>query len=146
LLIFSALGSYLSGWFETKNLRKILVKLIFLLVGITFLYILVLPPIFYGLVWLPLATRILVAVLVMSPIALLMGMPMPIGIKLLSKHSPQIIPWAWGVNGATSVMGSVAALVIAILTGFNQALIIGSGLYLLGAFFITRTESDLGKT
>jgi len=146
LLIFSALGSYLSGWFETKNLRKTLVKLIFLLVGITFLYILVLPPIFYGLVWLPLATRILVAVLVMSPIALLMGMPMPIGIKLLSKHSPQIIPWAWGVNGATSVMGSVAALVIAILTGFNQALIIGSGIYLLGAFIITRTESDLGKT
>lgn len=144
LLSFSALGSYLSGWFDARNLRKTLVKLIFILVGITFLYILFLPPMFYGLVWLPLATRILIAVLVMSPIALLMGMPMPIGIKLLSKHSPQIIPWAWGVNGATSVMGSVAALVIAILTGFNQALIIGSGIYLLGAFFITRPKA-MGK-
>jgi hypothetical protein len=37
-------------------------------------------------------------------------------------------------------MGSVAALVIAILTGFNQALVAGSALYLLAIFFITRPQ------
>lgn len=140
LLTFSALGSYLSGWLDTSDLQKTLVKLIAVLVAVIFLYILVLPPIFYGLVWLPIAARIIISIILMAPLAVLMGMPMPTGIKLLSKHSPRIIPWAWGVNGAASVMGSVSALVIAILTGFNQALIIGAGIYLLGAFFITRPK------
>jgi len=67
---------------------------------------------------------------------------MPIGIRLLARNAPEIIPWAWGVNGATSVMGSVAALVIAIMTGFNQALMIGAGLYLLALFLITRPRAS----
>ena len=71
----------------------------------------------------------LLAVVLMAPLAMTMGMPMPIGIRLLERNSPELIPWAWGVNGATSVMGSVAALVIAILSGFNQALLVGAGLY-----------------
>ena len=146
LLTFSALGSFLSGRLKQTNLRAMLVKLLFALVAVVFLYILLLPPIFYGLVGLPLAARILIAILTMAPLALLMGMPMPIGIKLLANHSPQIIPWAWGVNGATSVMGSVSALVIAILTGFNQALMIGAGIYLLAAFFITRPQAKEGQT
>ena len=140
LLTFSALGSYLTGYIKPEIRRKTLLKIIFLLVGVTFIYILLLPPIFYGLVWLPLPVRIIISVLLMTPLALLMGMPMPIGIKLLSNRMPQIIPWVWGVNGATSVMGSVAALVIAILTGFNQTLIIGASIYLLAAFFITRPK------
>jgi len=36
------------------------------------------------------------------------------------------------------VMGSVAALAIAILTGFNQALFVGAGLYLLAIAFVAR--------
>ena len=72
---------------------------------------------------------------------------MPSGIRLLAKTAPEIIPWAWGVNGATSVMGSVAALVIALLTGFNQALIVGSLLYLLAIVFTGRATKDFeGKT
>lgn len=144
LLTFSALGSYLSGRLNQTNLRATLVKLLFALVIVVFLYILLLPPIFYGLVSLPLAARIIIAVVTMAPLALVMGMPMPIGIKLLSRHAPQIIPWAWGVNGATSVMGSVAALVIAILTGFNEALVIGSAIYLLAALCITRPRAKTG--
>ncbi|MBI3653462.1 MAG: hypothetical protein HY231_20720 [Acidobacteria bacterium] len=131
LLTFSALGSYWSGRFNEAHIKTTVVKLIGTLIALVFVYILVLPPIFYGLVWLPLPARILIAVVLMAPLAMVMGMPMPIGIKMLSKSAPQIIPWAWGVNGATSVMGSVGALVIAILTGFNQALMIGAALYFL---------------
>ena len=135
LLTFSALGSYLSGRLDETRIKQTLVKLIGVVVAMVFAYILLLPPIFYGLVWLPHPARIVIAVVLMAPLALVMGMPMPIGIKLLAKSAPQIIPWAWGVNGATSVMGSVGALVIAILTGFNQALIVGAGLYGLAILF-----------
>ncbi len=140
LLTFSAIGSYLSGRLAEYNLLPALTKLLLALVALVVVYILLLPPIFYGLVWLPLPARIVIAVILMAPLAIVMGMPMPIGIKLLAKRAPEIIPWAWGVNGAMSVMGSVSALVIALLTGFNQALLIGGALYLLAIFFITRAQ------
>jgi hypothetical protein len=140
LLTFSAAGSYLTGRFNQDRLTSTLVRLLIALVALVVIYILALPPIFYGLVHLPLVARIAIAVVLMAPLAMVMGMPMPTGIKMLSRNAPELIPWAWGVNGATSVMGSVAALVIAILTGFNQALVAGSALYLLAIFFITRPQ------
>jgi spermidine synthase len=140
VLAFSAIGSYLSGKVSEERLTSALTRLLMLLVGLVVVYIIVLPPIFYGLVGLARELRIVLAVVFMAPIAMVMGMPMPIGIRLLARTAPEVIPWAWGVNGATSVMGSVAALVIAILSGFNQALLIGGGLYLLAMALITRRQ------
>jgi len=140
VLAFSAIGSYLSGRVSQERLTPTLTKLLVLLVALVVVYIIALPPIFYGLVGLAREIRIVLAVVLMAPLAMVMGMPMPIGIRMLARSVPEIIPWAWGVNGATSVMGSVAALVIAILTGFNQALLVGAGLYLLALVFIARRQ------
>jgi predicted membrane-bound spermidine synthase len=140
VLAFSAIGSYLSGRISEERLTPALMKLLVTLVLLVIVYIIALPPIFYGLVGLAREIRIVLAVVLMAPLAMVMGMPMPIGIRLLARSAPEIIPWAWGVNGATSVMGSVAALVIAILTGFNQALLVGAGLYLLAMVFIVRRQ------
>lgn len=142
VLAFSALGSYLSGRVTDERLTGTLTKLLGVLAVLVFVYIVALPPIFYGLVHLAREFRIVIAVVLMAPLAMVMGMPMPIGIRILARNAPEIIPWAWGVNGATSVMGSVAALVIAILTGFNQALMIGAGLYLVAMFLITRPRGN----
>jgi hypothetical protein len=91
-----------------------------------------------------------VSVLVLAPPAILMGMAMPLGIRMLSRHAPEISPWAWGVNGAALVMASVAALVIAILTGFNQALALGGLAYLLALVCVPMahevTPSGIGGT
>jgi hypothetical protein len=141
VLAFSALGSYLTGRFGEEGLAKSLMKLLLVLVVLVFVYIVALPPIFYGLVHLARELRIIIAVVLMAPLAMTMGMPMPIGIRMLARSAPEIIPWAWGVNGAASVMGSVAALVIAILSGFNQALMIGAGLYLIAMFLMTRPRA-----
>jgi predicted membrane-bound spermidine synthase len=138
VLAFSAAGSFLSGRFNDDDLSRTLKKLLLALVVLVFVYVVALPPIFYGLVGLPQPVRILIAVVLLAPLAMMMGMPMPIGIRILERRAPNIIPWAWGVNGAASVMGSVAALAIAILTGFNQALFVGAGLYLLAIAFVAR--------
>jgi hypothetical protein len=63
---------------------------------------------------------------------------MPSGIRILSTRAPEIIPWAWGVNGAASVMGSVGALAIALLTGFNQALLVGAFMYAVAMLLTAR--------
>jgi hypothetical protein len=142
VLAFSALGSYLSGRISEERMTAALMKLLLVLVALVFVYIIALPPIFYGLVHLAREFRIVIAVVLMAPLAMVMGMPMPIGIRILARKAPEMIPWAWGVNGATSVMGSVAALVIAILSGFNQALMIGAGLYLVAMVLITRQSAS----
>jgi hypothetical protein len=133
-------GSGLSGRFATAGLHRTLQAVLIGLVAVIVVYIALLPAVFYNLVQLPLPARIAIAVVLMAPLAVLMGMPMPTGIRILSGATPEMIPWAWGVNGATSVMGSVAALVIAILAGFNQALLIGASLYLVAIVFIGRGQ------
>lgn len=142
LLMFSGLGSYASGRFEPTKLGSTLKKILIALAALVGIYIIVLPPIFYGLVHLARPLRILIAVALIGPLATLMGMPMPTAIRMLSQKMPELIPWAWGVNGAASVMGSVAALVVAILTGFNQALILGASIYLLSIIFIVRVAQE----
>ena len=47
-------------------------------------------------------------------------------------HSSQdAVPWSWGINSATSVLGALLAAVVAMNFGFNLTLVIGGGLYLL---------------
>ena len=105
VLAFSAIGSYVSGRIDEERLTPALMKLLIALVLLVVVYVVALPPIFYGLVGLAREIRIVLAVVLMAPLAMVMGMPMPIGIRMLARSAPEIIPWAWGVNGATSVMG-----------------------------------------
>jgi hypothetical protein len=145
LLTFSGLGSLMSGRFEDMRLPHALPRIIGLLVSVVLLYVILLSPIFYGLVQLPRPLRMVIAVVLMAPLAILMGMPMPTGIRILRMQAPEIIPWAWGINGAASVTGSVAALVIALLTGFNQALIVGAVLYVAAALLMSRSKTTAGQ-
>jgi predicted membrane-bound spermidine synthase len=141
ILIFSGIGSYLSGRFRDHRLVAWLSKSLWVLVALVILYVLLLSPAFYGLVHLALPLRILITIALLMPLGIVMGMPMPIGIRLLHLHMPELIPWAWGVNGAASVLGSAAALSIAILTGFNEALIIGASLYVLALLLLVRIRT-----
>jgi hypothetical protein len=77
-------------------------------------------------------------VLALAPLGLALGLPMPSGIRLLAQRAPELIPWAWGVNGAASVLGSVAAIALAMVWGFDQALLVAALLYLAGLGFATR--------
>jgi hypothetical protein len=58
--------------------------------------------------------RIIVAVLLLFPIGLFMGMAFPIGLKFATIKNYKIIPWLWGINGAASVFSSVLAVVLSI--------------------------------
>jgi len=110
-----------------RRLSGILVALAVMLV----VYVLALSPLFYGLVHLDRIWRIVITAALLAPLGFVMGMPLPTGVRILARSAPELVPWAWGVNGAASVLGSVAALVIALLAGFNEALLVGAGAYLL---------------
>ena len=40
-----------------------------------------------------------------------------------------LVPWGWAINGATSVMGTVAATIIAIYGGFTTTFFAGAFTY-----------------
>ena len=52
---------------------------------------------------LPYGLRVALAVLALAPVSLAMGMPFPLGLERI-RRSHFFLPWAWGLNGAFSVM------------------------------------------
>jgi len=55
------------------------------------------------------------------------------GLRMLERAHQPSVRWAWSLNAAASVMGSVGALVLALYLGLIQTLLIGGALYLLAA-------------
>jgi hypothetical protein len=94
---------------------------------------LVLPKLVPALLWLPLWGRIIVAVLLIAPLGLAMGMPFPRGLRETGDGSLPAPPFYWGLNGIMSVIGSVTTVFVALMAGFQAALLMGSAAYLLAA-------------
>jgi len=83
-----------------------------------------------SLAW-PLPARVAVAAALVAVPGFFMGMPFPLLVRQLQETFPERIPWAWGVNGFASVVGSVAAVVLGMTAGFGAVLWIGVGCYAL---------------
>ncbi len=141
LLLWSGLGSFASGRFPEAALVRRLRWMILAVAALVVLAVLLLSPLFYALVHLAAAWRVLITVAALSPLGLALGMPMPTGIRLLHERAPELIPWAWGVNGAASVLGSVGAVALAMVAGFDVALLAGAALYLAALAFVLRASS-----
>ena len=75
--------------------------------------------------------RVLIAFLLVLPLGLLMGVCFPASLRLIGRSAPQEIPWMWGVNGVSSVLGSVLAVVAGMEWGTDWALFAGAGGYAL---------------
>ena len=69
--------------------------------------------------------RILLSVVILTPLGFFMGMAFPIGMRLSASQSPQLIPWFWGVNGATSVCASVLSVAVALSFGISTSFWLG---------------------
>ena len=61
----------------------------------------------------------------------MMGMPFPTGIRLAGRESGELIPWAWAINGGTSVFSSAVAILISMTYGFVITFLVGAGAYLV---------------
>jgi hypothetical protein len=81
--------------------------------------------------------RILIAIAILMPVGFCLGMAFPLGMRLALSRSPDIAPWLWGVNGATSVCASVLAVVIAIGAGISAAFWAGSLCYAVAIASLT---------
>ena len=140
-LFFAGLGSGFSDrWAELhrrRRLRGSAIDAAILGIGaVALLYLIVLPRLFDRLMGWNGGAKVLLALVLIGPLAFLMGMPFPLGLKRVAATGSERIPWVWGVNGCASVLSPVLATVIAIHFGFTAVVGLAVALYLLAALAI----------
>ncbi len=129
MLVSSGLGSFLSRKLvNDRNSR--LVAVLAVAAALVGLLAAIVQPVLSAGVGLPLAVRTIATVLLIAPAGFVMGIPFPTGLRLLEKRHEPSVRWAWSLNAAASVLGSVAALVLALYVGLVGTMLIGGGLYL----------------
>ncbi|HMS65169.1 MAG TPA: hypothetical protein PKD83_07945, partial [Ignavibacteria bacterium] len=136
MLAGSGIGSYFSGKFFNNNSKRL-----YLIFGIIVLFILavgILSPFLYdSIVRLDLIWRIVISVLIIFPLGFFMGMPFPIGISMILPDEKRFVSFAWGVNGFFSVIGTVSAIILAMLFGFKAVFILGAVIYLAAMILVS---------
>jgi len=138
LLLFTGVGSYISGKF-LANPKRLISATIPALAVLLLLASFILPSILRSFVAVSMTARIILSVILIVPFGVLLGMPFPSGIQIISKNSSDLVPWAWGVNGFFTVIGSVATLILSMMIGFQAVLWIAAIVYLLSLVAIRKS-------
>lgn len=150
LLVSTSAGAYLSSRFAVGDLGRVMAIAGVGLAGLSALGGFALPPVLHALIGASLAVRAALTVALVAPSGVLMGAMIPAIVRALAEAGSPLIPWGWGVNGATSVIGTVIATVIAIYGGFTATFVVGAigylGAGLLGARIARRLNRAAART
>jgi hypothetical protein len=141
MLVSSGVGSGLSRRALGKDEGR-LIKVLGSVALLAALLALVASWLLGALVWLPMALKVVITVLLIAPLGLVMGMPFPTGLQRLEEWHAPSVRWAWSLNAAASVLGSVGALVCSIYLGLIQTLIIGGLFYLAALAVVGRARPN----
>ena len=128
VLVFAGMGSL---FVQEKQFHVAWPAAILLIVGIVDLF--AAEFLFNELIGLPGVIKLGVAVVMLGPLAFCMGMPFPLALTGVDATAPDLIPWAWAVNGCASVIAAVLAAILAIHMGFNAVVLTALMLYGLAA-------------
>jgi hypothetical protein len=144
LLLSSGLGSYSTERILGPDLQRAARLRLGLLLVVLALFGALTPPILEAFRGSATPVRIAWSIFLLLPIGFFMGMPFPLSMKAASgpASTRELTPWLWGINGATSVLASVVAVVIAMGWGISAAFWVGFGSYVaatLGVFRAIRS-------
>jgi len=135
LLIGSGFGSIWSDRLPPSRTRMMAV----VLSGVLALYAAGLLPVVHGAQATPAWLRGAVAVPLFAPVAIVMGMPFPLGVRSLAGERTGLA-WAWAANGFASVVAAPLAALVALELG-SPALFAGSALAYVAAALLARARA-----
>ena len=132
LLVFTGVGALLSARLPSPPRRPLAIAMaaVAVLIAATAFG---LQPLLRALIDLPFAGRVAATVALLAPLGIGMGIAMPVGLQRLQALHPGGVPWAWAINGITSVLASVLGVAIAITAGFTVATLAACACYLAAA-------------
>lgn len=87
---------------------------------------------------LPLSGRASLVAALVAPVGLLLGVYFPTGIERLKRVSPELVPWAWGLNGMASVVAPILAVAVSMTAGISALFLAALPVYLLAGFTAPR--------
>lgn len=145
LLISSGIGSMIAGSFSNEKILNRLWLLISLLCILLVFNIYGVPILFDRFLGAPGSLKTFLTLCIITPLGIFMGMALPVGIRLLEKDGPSIIPWVWGINGACSVLGSIIAWGLSLNFGYTSTLWAAAAVYCTAGLIIYCRASILQR-
>jgi hypothetical protein len=130
MLIFSGIGSALASHFANEQ-KKGLIICIGVIAASSLLFILRLDELLASALGMPYAVKCAVMLLAIAPVSLALGMPFALGMAGLKGNAAPILPMAWAVNGAFSVIATPLASILAVLYGYTVVFLLSLALYLI---------------
>jgi len=127
MLITSGIGSYYSSRYKTN--QKSLLKITGLITALILLYAFIIGIFLSSTVGLPFIMKFLLAVGIIALPSFFMGMPFPIGLKIVNAFKESNVPWALGINGCVSVISTSLAAIIAVEMGFMVLMLFAAMAY-----------------
>jgi hypothetical protein len=143
-LVFAGLGSGVSAlmdrWLRARTAGGYgaLELAVLTIVLLALVYVFGLPLITPRLVALPDVAKVVMIVVLIAPLAFVMGMPFPLALARVKTRLPHLVPWVWGINGCASVISAVLATLLAMTLGFRIVVLLAAALYLAAAFALRR--------
>jgi hypothetical protein len=128
MLVFSGLGSMMADRLAAAP-RRAIALVCAVAVGWCAAMLAGLQPIILATLGLPWIVRASLILAVLAPVSLALGFPFPLG--LARTGSGGFLPWAWGLNGAFSVVATPLANLIAREAGFSRVLLSAAVLYVV---------------
>ena len=128
-MVFAGLGSMSVRRFQAKSPRFLWIS-----VGVIFFWVVFQTTagdyLFSLAMGKSLGGRVLLAILFLSVLSFFLGWPFPSGLRVLTEKCPDLVPWAWGINGCASVIGAVLGKCLAVSIGFRPLMFTACFLYL----------------
>jgi hypothetical protein len=91
----------------------------------------------------PFVLKVLVTEGLVIPLGAALGTLMPLGIAVLARRAPGLVPWAWGINGFASVIGASAGALCSMTWGFSATFLAGAACYAAAALTGPRRGSPV---
>lgn len=146
LLMFGGIGSMLTEKFGHAQLRRnTKVALVLVIAGIL-LTAWIAPSLLKTMAAQSRVARFSASIALIAPLALFMGMIYPLGVRelILSKRSEQV-PWMWGINGISGVIGSVLGMLLAMSISYTAVLLTAAMAYSLTLLSVWFPQTNASK-
>ncbi|MDH3458154.1 MAG: hypothetical protein OER90_15040 [Gemmatimonadota bacterium] len=129
VLTCSGFGSL---WSDRMGRRAVRYALAALVVMVTMAALGLLPAV-HALQPLPLGLRAVATVALVAPVAIMMGIPFPAGVRIVAREDQVGLAWAWAANGFASVVAAPLAALIALEWGSSSLLAGAALIYAMAA-------------
>ena len=133
LLLGGGTGSYLSHVIAAKTGQAKTVYLFLAILAVVSLIGVLTYPMIQEFRGAATPARISIALALILPLGLVMGMAFPLGMTVANATTPALTPWLWGMNGAMSVLASVGAVLISLASGIATTYWVGATCYVVAA-------------